>query len=179
MIKHSRKLTLLLALCLGAGAMAQQIYRITDDKGDVVFTDKPSSAETNRQVEEVELPPINRSSAVEVPKASRRTEQQQAAPTPEPTVSITAPENETTIAMGPGNFTVSAAVEPPLANGETLQLLMDGQAQGESQRSGSWAIEGAMRGPHDLLVERRGRGGEVLARSDSVRIYVLRPSIRR
>jgi hypothetical protein len=178
MNKHSQKTALLLALCLSTAAMAQQIYRVTDDKGEVVFTDQPSSAEANRQVEKVELSPTNSASAVEVPKATREKTEQQAAPAPEPTVSIITPENEATIAMGPGNFTVSTAVEPPLAGGETLQLLMDGQAQGESQRSGSWSIEGAMRGPHDLLVERRGPGGKVVARSDSVRVYVLRPSIR-
>lgn len=178
MNRYWKKTALLLAFCLSTAAVAQQIYRVTDEKGEVVFTDQPSSAAKNRQVEEIELSPTNSASAVEVPEATRESKEQQAAPAPEPTVSIITPENEATIAMGPGNFTVSTAVEPPLAGAETLQLLMDGQAQGESQRSGSWSIEGAMRGPHDLMVERRGPGGKVLARSDSVRIYVLRPSIR-
>jgi hypothetical protein len=80
--------------------------------------------------------------------------------------------------MGPGNFAVSAEVSPPLRRGETLTLLIDGQAYGAAQESNSWFVEGAMRGPHDLVVQRSGRTGST-ATSDPVRIYVLRPSIAR
>jgi glutamine synthetase len=39
-------------------------------------------------------------------------------------------------------------------------------------------IEGALRGPHDLVVQRTTTRGKTIALSEPVRVYVLRPSIR-
>jgi hypothetical protein len=105
--------------------------------------------------------------------------EQEAEQTAEPTVTITSPADETTIAMGPGNFSVSVSVDPPLSRGEELVLMIDGQAYGAAQTGRSWFVEGALRGPHDLVVQRIGRGGGTLAVSEPVRVYVLRPSIIR
>lgn len=168
---------LLLALTCSVSMLASaQIYRVTDDKKGVVFTDRPETLDDST-VEEVELAPTNRAQATEVPSdQARRPSAAPEAPA-KPTVSINAPANESTIAMGPGNFTVSASAEPQLGGNETLQLLMDDEPQGEPQRSTSWFLEGIMRGPHDLVVERRGANGNAIARSDAVRVYVLRPSV--
>ena len=73
----------------------------------------------------------------------------------------------------------SATATPPLERHERLELLMDGQAIGAAQNSSSWFIEGALRGPHDLVVRRTTSRGKTVAVSDSVRVYVLRPSIIR
>ena len=92
-------------------------------------------------------------------------------------VSIASPTDETTIAIGPGNVTVTAQATPALGNLEQLQLFLDGEAFGDPQRSNTWFLKGLMRGPHDLEIERLDRRGNSLARSDSVRIFVLRPSV--
>jgi hypothetical protein len=156
-----------------------QIYKITDDEKGVVFTDRPQSTNSSGQqtVEKVELPNVNT-----VPRVEPRPEAPQSSPAEvaepvTPTVRITSPANEGTIAMGPGNFAVSASVTPPLSRAERLVLLVDGQPYGAEQSASSWFVEGALRGPHDLVVQRVTSRGKTVALSEPVRIYVLRPSV--
>lgn len=163
-------LTLLLTPLAGIG---QSIYRTTDKDGNVVYTDAPPAGTSAS--EEVKLPPTN--TAPPPPDLPRPAD-------PEPTenavayeVAITSPANESTIAMGPGNFSVSASVKPDLRKGQALQLFMDGQAQGEPQTGTSWNLTNVFRGGHDLTVNLLDKEGQVLASSDAVRVYVLRPSI--
>lgn len=154
-----------------------QVYKVTDEENGVVFTDRPNPG-LGGSVERIEIGEPNRAEPPpELPAAApRQTEETAAAPVP--TVTITSPGNESTIAMGPGNFAVSAKVTPPLGSGEELVLLMDGQPYGAAQTGTSWFVEGALRGPHDLVVQRRNDSGQSIATSEPVRVYVLRPSIR-
>ena len=158
-----------------------QIYKITDDEQGVVFTDRPQSVDSSdaQQVEKVDLPEMNTVPPVEARPAPVEAPRK-AEPAPaEPQVFITSPANESTIAMGPGNFAVSAAATPPLSRSERLVLLIDGQPYGAAQSSSSWFVEGALRGPHDLVVQRTSSSGKSIALSEPVRIYVLRPSLLR
>ena len=167
-------LILALALALANGAAAQ-IYKVTDEKNGVEFTDRPQSATSGKTVEKVELPTLNTAPATEVPPPQPSDE-----PAPQvagPSVVITQPGDESTVAMGPGDFSVSAATRPELGNGEYLLLLMDGEPYGEPQRSGNWFVQGAMRGAHDLRVQRQSAAGATVAQSEPVRVYVLRPSV--
>lgn len=181
-MNHKRWISMAAALLLaGPASMAwSQIYKVTDDKNGVVFTDSPNRRDStaNQNVEEIELKELNTIAPVqarpdaEVPDSPGASEA-----VAEPTVSITEPANESTVAMGPGNFAVSASATPELARGERFLLLMDGAPQGEPQSSGNWFMEGILRGPHDLVVQRVTTRGKVIASSESVRIYVLRPSL--
>jgi len=179
--KTSTLALLSLFLATPAGWAWSQIYKITDDEDGVVFTDKPDSMSGGnaKNVEKVDIGDINTAAPVEVrpaPSRSSRAEAEQEAD--DPTVTITSPVDETTIAMGPGNFAVSASATPPLTRGERLVLMVDGQPYGAAQSSSSWFVEGAMRGPHDLVVQRTTTRGTTIATSEPVRVYVLRPSIR-
>jgi hypothetical protein len=167
--------TLLLLGLLLPWAVSAQIYRTTDEQGNVVFTDKPPATSTSS--EPVELPPTNTTPATEV-----RPRPKPAAPAEEPegndiSVAITIPANETTIPMGPGNFAVNVAVEPSLGRGASLQLYMDGIPWGDPQQGNSWALSNVFRGAHDITVAVVDEQGQHLASSDPVRVYVLRPSI--
>ncbi|MFT4767015.1 MAG: hypothetical protein ACI8RN_000139 [Glaciecola sp.] len=159
-----------------------QIYKVIDSENGVVFTDSPQvmGNTSDQSVEQVELEEMNTATPVEArpsfaPSSSSATAESEAAA--KPTVSIMSPANESTIAMGPGNFSVSASTSPALSRNERLVLLVDGVAQGGAQSSGSWSIQGTLRGPHDLVVQRISSRGKMIAASESVRIYVLRPSI--
>jgi hypothetical protein len=172
---------LIAALLLTTAPASAQVYKVTDEKNGVTFTDRPQDTDGGT-VEKIEIREPNTTS-LPTPAATTRTDrdrdptQSQEEEAPAPQVSITSPGDESTIAMGPGNFTVSARVEPPLRRGEMLVLMVDGQAYGAEQSGTSWFIEGAMRGPHDLVVRRISAAGDTLATSEPVRVYVLRPSI--
>ena len=168
-------LGVVIAWVVSGPALAQQIYRSVDESGNVVFSDQPPAP--GQSAEQVELGELNTTAPPKpLPKAPAPATQPE--PAPAPGVTITAPENETTIAMGPGNFSVSGRAEPPLGPGERLQLFMDGEAVGPPQVGASWGLQGVLRGPHDLVIRRVTSGGKVLAESDAVRVYVLRPSVR-
>jgi hypothetical protein len=165
---------LLCALLLATSLAHSQIYRTTDKHGNVVFTDTPPA--DGAASEKVELKPTNTAPPpVAVPRPEPAAPEEEASTPPQAT--ITNPDNETTIAMGPGNFSVSASVQPALSGGQRLQLNMDGAPYGESQTNASWALTNVFRGAHDLTVSVLDEDGQVLTTSDPVRVYVLRPSV--
>jgi Domain of unknown function (DUF4124) len=169
-----RALILALALLplLGYG---QQIYKSTDANGNVVYSDQPPA--DGAEVQRIEVPQTNTTPAPAVihrlPTEPATTEQQAV----NYTISIISPTDETTIAMGPGNFSVSASVSPALAGDHSLQLKLDGANRGEPQKQANWQLTNVFRGAHDLSVALVNSAGEELGNSDPVRIYVLRPSI--
>jgi len=168
---------LLLALLLTPLATMAQIYRTTDEQGNVVFTDTPPPEGAGR--EEVEIQQINTTPPPE-PRpdlAPSEKEPEEDSGKVEYGVAITAPANETTIPMGPGNFSVSAVVRPSLGVNHRLQLLMDGAPWGEPQTAASWDLTNVFRGAHDVTIAVMDSEGDHLMVSEPVRVYVLRPSI--
>jgi hypothetical protein len=156
-------------------ATTAQIYRSVDENGNVVFSDTaPEGAE------QVELAPTNTTPPPE-PRPDLAPKDQE--PEEEDTgkvdygVAITVPETETTIPMGPGNFSVSGVVRPSLGAAHRLQLYIDGIPWGEAQTVASWALTNIFRGAHDITMAVVDDKGDHLAVSDVVRVYVLRPSI--
>lgn len=163
----------LCALLLVSMMSTAQVYKTTDEQGNVSYSDTPSG---NGSSEQVELQQLNTSAP---PSDMARPVEKSAADEPEAIsykVSITAPANETTIPMGPGNFSLSAQITPTQGRGELLQLYMDGAAWGVPQDNPSWSLTNVYRGAHDLHVAVIDANGKELAKSAAVRVYVLRPS---
>lgn len=167
-----------LLLAVASLSVATEIYKHTDAEGNVTFSDQPpASGETAEKIELRELNTTPPTPPSTVPASGDPEPRPQPREARDLSVRIASPADETTIAMGPGNVTVTAAATPPLGSREQLQLFLDGEPQGAPQANTTWSLEGLLRGPHDLAVERLDRQGKRLARSDSVRIYVLRPSV--
>jgi hypothetical protein len=166
---------LVLALLLFSPLLASQgIYRTTDEDGNVIFTDAPPAGSS--ATEEVGMQPINTAPpARDVPPSERTTDEP--AGEPEYKVLIVKPPNETTIPMGPGNFSVSASTDPPLKKYESLQLFMDGEPRGSPQPSGFWDLTNVFRGAHDITVGVINAEGETVGMSEPTRVYVQRPSV--
>ncbi|SRR6056297_884961 len=160
-----------------AGSAETSIYRTTDAEGNVIFTDAPPAGADARS-ERLELQRTN--TTPPPPEVDRviQAEEPKEAPTAWE-VGITSPANETTIPMGPGNFSVSASVRPALGANQRLQLMVDGAAQGEPNQSGSWQLTNVFRGEHTLKVNVLDDAGKTLATSEPVTVYVMRPVQRR
>jgi hypothetical protein len=155
---------------------ADSIYRTTDEQGNVIFTDAPPA--DGRTAEPVGIQRTN--TAVPppaMPTSNQADDQKTGTEAPSHTVKITSPPNETSIPMGPGNFTVTARIQPALQKYESLQLFMDGEPRGASQASMIWDLTHIIRGAHDFTVGIISADGETLAMSPSVRVFVHRPSI--
>lgn len=171
---------LLLALLLTpvaalAQAPAAKIYRTTDEQGNVVFTDNPPAAAG--ATEQVEIRQINTTPPpASMPKAAPKPK------TDDPdaalyTVTIVSPENDTSFPMGPGNFSVTAKVQPSLANNESLQLYLDDMPWGNPQQATFWDLTNVFRGEHHLVVAVLDAQGKRLASSKPQRVFVHRPSV--
>lgn len=164
---------LLLLLLLPWAVQAQTIYKSTDAQGNVVYTDKPPAE--GAASEEVKLKRLNTSPAPEPQPQPQRAREVENQTQPQPAVSIVAPQDQTVIPMGGGDFDVQASVAPPLAPGERLQLRLDGAASGAPQAGTSWSLRNVLRGGHDLSIDRLDADGKVVAQSDPVHVQVMRP----
>ncbi len=163
--------TILLLLPLFASG--QNIYRTTDENGNVVFTDRPADGSTTTEQVEIRQTNITPATPIET-----REEPQAAEPEEEDySVNILSPDNETSFPMGPGNFSVSAEVSPGLRGGHALQLYVGGAPWGAPQSSTGWDLTNVFRGAHDLTVAVVDSDGEQLAVSPPVRVFVHRPSV--
>ncbi len=167
---------LLLALLLASFAStADSIYRTTDAEGNVVFTDAPNASA--RPAQPVQ---IQRTNTVQPPQTINPLPDQPGASEesgmPARTVTITSPANETSFPMGPGNFSVSVRVDPALQKYEGVQLFVDGEPTGSPQRDILWDLTNVFRGQHDITVAVVDNSGQILVMSESVRVFVHRPS---
>ena len=171
------RIALLMLVLVSTQGLAQtDIYRTTDENGNIVFTDAPGVG--TRKAERIENPHINSMPAPpSVPGASEETPDSEDDKNTSYEVSITSPENETTIPNGPGNFTVAARVSPALESGLSLQLYMDGVPWGEPQVSSSWNLTNVFRGEHQLTVAVVDEEGDAGATSEPVTVYVFRPIV--
>jgi hypothetical protein len=174
---------LLLAVLLGpllgateasaAETASGKIYRTTDAQGNVLWTDTPPA--NAAAAERVELqqtntaPPPPSRPAVAAPSDND-------ADAVSHSVSIASPPDETSLPMGPGNFSVSVRIYPPLKKYESLQLFMDGEPWGLAQANMIWDLTNVFRGQHDITVGVINTDGETLAMSPPVRVFVHRPS---
>lgn len=168
------KRILCIALLILPALVSAQIYKTTDKNGNVVYTDKPSTSGTEHETVELQQtntapPPPLVVRAVPEPDTNAES-------TTSYTLKITSPAHEATIPNGPGNFPVVASVEPALAEGENLQLYVDGAASGEPQRALVWQLSNVFRGAHDLTVSVINADNSPVSTSTPIRVYVFRPS---
>jgi hypothetical protein len=163
-------ISLLLVIPLAAVA---QVYKSVDENGNTVYSDKPPT--NGSSSEKVQIGTPNTSPPPRhVDRPAPVVEQKKI----EVSVDITAPPHDTTISIGfAGNFAVIAAVNPPLGNGDSAQLLIDGTAIGPAQTHTSWALSNIFRGSHILTVVISNSAGKKLAESAPVTVNVMRANV--
>jgi len=149
------------ALCLAHVAlpMAQTVYKVTDENGNVTFTDTPPS-DQRQGVETQTIPVAN--TAIPIESSDTGAVAHDEAAEVDYQTRIQAPAEGATIPMGPGNFIVEASVDPRLNTSEHLLLLLDGAPVGPPQKYASWALTNVFRGEHQLQVQRLDEAGVVL-----------------
>jgi hypothetical protein len=149
-----------------------QVYKQVDENGKITFTDQPAPDATPVEIKPTNITPPPSPSTY--PEAASDSDMDGAGNAFN--VTITSPDDETIIPRGPGNFSVSASTSPALSPRHTLQLMMDGNPHGETQRNPSWTLTNVFRGEHNLQVAIMDVSGREVTRSASVRVYVFRPS---
>jgi Domain of unknown function (DUF4124) len=164
---------LLAAAILAAGTVCADIYKSVDKDGNVVFSDQPA-----RDAEPVKLGPTNamQAPADAAPRAEPGPGTGDAAPFYQ-ALDITSPADGSTVNNPGGNVLVLFGLSPPLREGDSTRLLIDGTPGGMPAEGGLLA-PGTSRGEHTLEVQVLDAGGTVLRTSAPVRVTVFRSPIR-
>ncbi|EKF76138.1 hypothetical protein A11A3_01550 [Alcanivorax hongdengensis A-11-3] len=151
---------------------ASTIYQVTDENGNTVFTDKPPHGSEAKAVQ------LNRTNTVETTKVPARkvapaadNDDKKAPHRDYGSLTITSPENETTIRNPDEAVSVAVALTPDLQQGDRLVLFDNGIEQQ------SMKLSAPERGVHNLQVKVLGKNGEVLISSDMIEIYVHRSTV--
>ncbi|MEH6557966.1 MAG: DUF4124 domain-containing protein [Oceanicoccus sp.] len=170
-MKHTAKLLICLLIVLFNSNSIGQVYKSTDEKGNVTFSDTP---DTN--ADKIELSPPNTVKAVDVPpKLEVVTEE--TATVNSYTIDISSPADDGVIANGLVGFTVTTKISPELDKDHQLQLSIDGKIHSNSR--GTFRVDSINRGPHSLKVTLIDEKGATLAQSSPVNIFAYRPSTAR
>ena len=150
--------------------VSAEVYRTTDENGNVIFTDKPSPGAEEIEIDEVQTvsPPPVRDFRYTPPKKKGKSNYKKA--------EITTPKNDDVITGGTGNVSVSISLEPALQDTDRIVLYMDGEKQSDSS-STSFELSNLDRGTHTIKVDIINKGGKVLKSSSPVSFTVQRPSV--
>lgn len=167
---------LLLSLALPASA---QIYKYTDAQGNTVFTDQPPEGQA---AQSIELTPTN-SVDMQVPSLPPVDAQpsNSAAP-PYKALQLTDMPTDEAIRANNGSFSVGVQIEPRLAPGHLLRLLLDGEPHGQPSNVPRLQLSNVSRGEHSLAVEVLS-GGQSVQVSPTVtftvqRVHTSSPALR-
>jgi hypothetical protein len=160
-------------------ASAAKTYRWVDAQGVVHYSDSPQPG-----AQQVALPPAQTYSAppspATPPPASSATATGAPPPESEDTYqscAITQPVAETSL-FAPDSVHVAVTLDPPLRDGDRLQVLLDGQPlPARSPTATSLDAAQPDRGAHVLSAVVRDSTGKMVCSSSGVTFYVQRPSV--
>jgi len=166
------RVLLALLLCAATPLALAQIYKSVDKDGKTVFSDTPSG-----NAEAVKLGPVN---SMQPPEGvSRDADPQPAEPAQAyyQSLSITSPEDGGSVNNPGGNVLVLFSIDPPLRDGDTTRLVVDGIPGGIPAEGGLLAAGNAL-GDHMFEVQILDPSGTVLRSSAPVRVTVFRSPVR-
>jgi len=164
------------------GDASSQIYRTTDAKGNVIFTDVPPADSRTAEESVIELPPVNTfppeggaegRSDGRVPWIVEDGELPEAGFVPYTALEILAPAHDSSFRDNSGNVSITVGIEPGLSAEHSLRLLMDGKPVALNA-STSFQLENVDRGTHTLMVEVVTPEGQSLQQSAPVSFHLLR-----
>lgn len=159
-------------LCVLALSVSAEIYKYTDAQGKTVFTNQPPEGQP---VERIELPPTN-TVQPSLPKDASAPPAASSAVSRYRILQLAGLPDDEALRANNGTFTVSVQIEPPLAPGHSLQLLLDGSPHGPASTAMQLQVNQAERGTHSLAVQVLA-DGKALQQSDVLTFTVQRISI--
>lgn len=173
------KLFTVLLILLAAVICHAQIYEQIDKKGNIIYSDTPlnDSAKKMDLPESYQTPPpANASNAsISTDKVPKKIELPNTSQ-PYQSFLIASPKNEDTIQNQPV-IPIEIKIEPDLREGDSIQLMLDGNPSGPPTASTHLELANVDRGSHQLSAVVIGQNQEILNQSSPVTIYVHHASI--
>lgn len=174
-MKHGIKGLIAFLLLLQFSTVQAVIYQWTDSDGNVNFSDTPHEG-----AKQLDLP---QAQSYDPKKLQQR---KSSKPTPAPelvhayeSITITQPANESTVPNMEGNVNVTVEILPKLADGDSVQLLLDGKPVGGPQTSSAFSLTNVNRGAHKVSANIINKNNKVIIKSNAVTFHVRRPVVSR
>jgi len=168
-------LVLCLTLLPGGWCAATEVYRWTDEDGNVIFSDVPREGAEQIEIGEVSTVPAQR---VPPPQGGGSEASATKAGETYTAVRITAPADEATI-RNQQKLDVRVNVEPALdiGAGHRVQFYFDGEPYAEPVAGTAVVVQPLERGTHQLGAAVIDAAGDTLRRADTLTIYVHQQSV--
>lgn len=173
------RLPIVCLLCVASLSAAAEIYRYSDAQGKPVFTNQVPEGQ---RAERIELAPTNRLPSTSPPPVLPAEPVESAEPADSPAATryrllelVGLPVDEA-LRANDGTFSVTVRIEPPLAEGHSLRLLLDGSPHGPAVHGTRLEVRQIDRGSHSLAVQVLA-GERAVQQSDAQTFTVQRISI--
>ena len=167
-MKNLPTITCILLLATSPAAMAE-IYKWVDAEGNVVYSDVP-----DKQAQEFKPPSMNTVIMPKPPQPEPEAQPQQALSYR--LLSIVQPDDDAVVRDNNGRLTIELKSEPPLQQGHTFRILMDGRVVVKSSRAVTVTLDDVDRGEHNIQAQIRDAKGRTLKRSKPVVVHMKRNS---
>ncbi|MEW5249655.1 DUF4124 domain-containing protein [Microbulbifer sp. 2201CG32-9] len=162
----------------GGDTSAGAIYKTVGPNGEVVFTDTPPVDGKSERVQlgPINVQPISLPKPIPTRKLSPKDKRDPGAAYSGPVnVTIVSPASGATIPPGQRFIVLQVAIDPPLPQGHRFYAVVDGQRWRGSSSGTSLDISALERGSHSVQALLTDPSGKLLARSQTIMIYVKRP----
>ena len=168
---------LLLILLFGTASIAGPIYKTVDENGKVTFSDSPPDTGTT---EEVELGPLNTQEGRPSDDNYRPQNRKTPKPSKQYRIALNGPAQGQQVGPAQRSVTASVSVTPSLDRGYKIQFYFDGQPfRLTSSTSVSIPLPITKRGQRSVSASLLDPQGNIVSRTNSVIIHVIRPPGRR
>ncbi len=158
-------------LCLTpASLLSQEIYKTTNEDGEVIFSDTPQA---NSEKISAELTNIQK--PIEATTAKKRTHQVKATGYQ---AKLLSPTEGQFLSPSQRTLNIKINLAPALENNHLIEFLIDGKRVGTPSRSPSYSAPMGikMRGRHQVSARVIEINGKTVASTPSVTIQVFRPN---
>jgi hypothetical protein len=159
-----------LALASCNALAAEQVYKVVDAMGRVIYTDTPPADNSAKQLE---LPPINQLPASKAEQAEKLSSDKKLFGGYS-VISLVSPVDESLVHYDQQNIIVQLMLAPELQVGHLVQFYLDRAVYGRPVAATSYSIGNLQRGSHTVSARIITAEGETVANSQLVRVHVQR-----
>lgn len=159
----------IVAIFLLVSPLRAEIYKWTDNNGNVHFSDKfHAGAKT------VTIHPTQTYSPQQDQETNIQTTEETKgdASTPYTKIIIIQPQDQATLRNNQKIVTVGAAIEPELKKDDALQLLFDGEPSGPPHTSLKFTLSNVNRGSHIIFLQIIDKSGAIIGSSQPIKFYM-------
>lgn len=171
-----RLFILLLAAALWATAAHAEVYRYTDENGNVVYTDEPRGEDQAEKITVRKIPIINMPDGPLTEQTLQQRQKKQEPTAAYQRIAFTEPANDSAFWSGSGNIALTVQAEPPLRPTHQFEVLLDGEPLGRNA-AGVFTVQHIDRGTHTASVRVVNGKNNLVQSGESVTFTVHRPSV--